>query len=391
MPTPAPARWLPIVPLTFTLALAVIPLASHAQPADRHGGGFEDPDGYGGAGYGGAGYGGRSPSPAFLMTAHNQLVRFDDSGQHPIMDLPLAANGVVTEHEYSEVSVDPATGRWFMTRQRIGSNGTSDGSWHILYGDRDHLIADVSGDPACGTTEGTCFEHPLAFTVDGAGILTTSSTRHGTTIGRYRFGSAGRTQLVGRSVGTTLAISRRQDRAVYASRGGFTIIGWDRNGPITTSKKVKVRAPGALSAFSITADTIYYERETKGGRVEYERYSLATGKRAIIHRVIGSAPWPPVSTKARGTVLAYDCSSIDWPYRCDLVEFSGAQTRTAVRDIANLKDVTSDGHTLMATRAALDTPNQTDLVLIDVDTGADLAVYPGLVFPGLASGGVFAP
>ena len=368
------------------VALAAVPLVTAAQPApvDPYGGatyGVPSDGGaaYGGATYGGATYGGAGHSaPAVLVDDSTiGVVRLDLGGRRTVMAAP--GDGRIRAHSYQALVVDEGSGRWFVTRQ---AKRGAVRPWTVIFGDRTGMVAEVAGDPACGARKPACFELPLAFTPDGAAVLTVSARSAGATLARYVFGRAGRQLLAGKAIATRLALARDHARAAYARRGGLTLIDWTARGPRPRDPGQAVAIGGDLDQLVMLDEAVLFRREVGRDRrrtTTLEVLDLATGDREVVYRPRHTLTWAPLPAPARGSAFVHDCDRARGDRGCDVVEVTVAGARTMARGVVRAHDVSADGRYLLASRyprgADVRATAWPDLVVVELATGRDVVVH----------------
>ena len=380
------------------VALAAAPLVTAAQPApvDPYGGASYGGATYGGATYGGATYGGdayggasyggdapvaaRPRPPAVLAYDWTTgLVRLDDAGRQIVLAAPV--EGRVLAHSYQPLIVDEATGRWFLTRQAKAKTARV---WTLVFGDRRGATAEIAGDPRCGGRGPACFEVPLGFAADGASVLTLSMHATGFTLGRYAFAVAGRRELAGKAIATRLAIAPTQDRAAYVSRGGLALIDWTATGPRPKAPGQLVKLDGSLDRLVMLDEAVLFRRRVTGRdrrvTTTLEVIDRATGDREIVYQPRHELAWAPLEAPARGSAFIHDCDHARGDNPCDVIEVTAVGARAMARGVARALDVSADGRYLLVLRHPRVRAGRAtawpDLVVVDLATGQDAAVYP---------------
>jgi|JI10StandDraft_1071094.scaffolds.fasta_scaffold25770_4 hypothetical protein len=363
----------------------------------RYGGDAYGGDAYGGAsygsdGYGGASYGGDAPSVAIAPVAARPrppavlaydwttgLVRLDDAGRRVVLAAPLA--GRVLAHSYQPLIVDEATGRWFLTRQAKARTART---WTLVFGDHRGATGEIAGDARCGGRGPACFEVPLGFAADGDGVLTVSMHAAGFTLARYGFGQAGRQELAGKAIATRLALAPAQDRAAYVSRGGLTLIDWTARGPRPKARGEHVKIDGELDRLVVLDDALLFRRRVTGRdrkvTTTLEVLDLTTRDREVAYRPRHALEWAPLPAPARGSAFVHDCDHARGDNPCDVIEVTAAGSRAMARGVARALDVSADGRYLLVLRhprvRAARATAWPDLVVLDLASGQDVAVYP---------------
>ena len=341
---------------------------------------------YGGDAYGGASYGGDAPvaarprPPAVLAYDWTTgLVRLDDAGRQIVLAAPV--EGRVLAHSYQPLIVDEATGRWFLTRQAKAKTARV---WTLVFGDRRGATAEIAGDPRCGGRGPACFEVPLGFAADGASVLTLSMHATGFTLGRYAFAVAGRRELAGKAIATRLAIAPTQDRAAYVSRGGLALIDWTATGPRPKAPGQLVKLDGSLDRLVMLDEAVLFRRRVTGRdrrvTTTLEVIDRATGDREIVYQPRHELAWAPLEAPARGSAFIHDCDHARGDNPCDVIEVTAVGARAMARGVARALDVSADGRYLLVLRHPRVRAGRAtawpDLVVVDLATGQDAAVYP---------------
>ncbi len=316
------------------------------------------------------------PSPALLVQTSTELRRFDDQANREVLALPM--RGAITAHSYQPVVVDEASGRWFVSRQAHSDATFPMPRWEIVTSESQGR--GLAGDPSCGVKM-TCFETPVAFTADGAAMITLSSTRVGSMVSRYELATNERRYLTAKP--GALILSPKLDRAAFVSRGGITVVDWTPMGPRARGRTTKVAIPGTLQPIALTDTTLFFVREkgSAGTQDTIEALDLATRKRSTVYRPTSSyVGWDALQAPARSSVFVHDCKSNGGKNPCDLVELTAKGARVAVRGISIAYDISNDGRLVVVQRGATTNVKRAtawnDVVIIDLTTDKDVRVLP---------------
>ena len=89
---------------------------------------------------------------------------------------------------------------------------------------------------------------------------------------------------------------------------------------------------------------------------------------------------PALCAPARGSAFVHDCDYARSDNPCDVIEVTAAGSRAMARGVARALDVSADGRYLLVVRhprvRAARATAWPDLVVLDLASGKDVAVYP---------------
>jgi len=309
---------------------------------------------------------------ALLATFDFDLVRLDDR-RTTIYSIPDAQ---LTRTFAQPALVDERTGRWALTYETLVTKKR--GTWTLVSGDGSGALGSPVQQLPCNRESIRCFEHATAFAAGSDEIILASLTRRGTTIATVD-PSARRSEVaVGRSAGTRFALAPAQDRAVYATRSGLTIVPWNGRG-IGRGKPTKVALRGELDNLVLTDDAVWFMREDTG-RTTLERYDLAMRKRTTMYASPNLvAGWTPMYSRARNAMILVESDEHrvgDRYERKDTLVEVSSQGRGVIADnVSLLYDVSDDGRYVAFGRTSAS--GRAEVAIVDLATRADVRVHAG--------------
>ena len=299
--------------------------------------------------------------PAFIAIVDHAVVKIDATGNRkvlfamPTKDLITvdgSVNGQLREHDYGELRVDAASGRWVLPRQ---SDRALPGT--LIFGDRNGVVAEVPGDPACVSNKrGSCIIAAKMFASSGKYVFIESLRNRGTTLARYTFGQSDRVEIAGPEIATTLTLDEAHQRALYVSRKGIHVTSWQPSSARIAAAPVRIAVNAEDQPPTVVGDDIVYvaKRETPDRRLletTIERATLPTGKRTVVKRATNlTLPFAlqGFRSSTQGVYFADHAAKDGKAYegckrKCVTYLLEGSASRVVAEAVDLLVDVSSDG------------------------------------------------
>ncbi len=313
------------------------------------------------------------PTASVIGITDQAVVRIDSEGnRYELLQLPTTdivtttgeKNGTRRTHEYGALLVHEATGRWALPRS---TNSTGAG-WTILFGDINGHVIEVPADPACGHRKSFCSVAIKTFSLDGDYVFAESLHSRGTSVLRYQFGAAAATTVAGPEIANHLTLDPLGRRAIYRTAAGLHVVPWSAtDDKIATSKPI-VAMPLVEDTPSTDGEFVYAVNHGKArGATWLEGIALTDGARSAVYQL--QQRRLPLGVKrlaTRAGVFFLDvpeAPATDCDGRCSLRVVVDGNVRLLARNVAALRDVSDNGHSVLITHAG-----STDVFVIDVET-----------------------
>ena len=237
-----------------------------------------------------------------------------------------------------------------------------------MFGDINGNVVEVPADPACGHSKSFCSVAIKTFSLDGNYLFVESLQSRGTSLLRYRFGAAEAKTIAGPDIANHLTLDPLGNRAMYRTAAGLHVVPWNAtDDKIATSKPLLV-LPLVDDAPSTDGEFVYAVNQAKPrGATWLDGIAIGSGERTEVYRP--NQQRLPLGVKRLATKAGVffldlpDAPASDCDGRCSLRVVVDGNVRLIARDVASLRDVTDNGHSVLLTHAG-----SFDIFIVDVDT-----------------------
>ncbi len=313
------------------------------------------------------------PTASVIGITDQAVVHVDNEGKrYELFQLPTTdivtttgeKNGTRRTHEYGALLVHEPTGRWALPRS---TNSTGAG-WTILFGDINGHVIEVPADPTCGHSKSFCAVAIKTFSLDGDYVFVESLQSRGTSLLRYRFGAAEAKTIAGPDIANHLALDPLGSRAIYRTAAGLHVVPWTSTDDKIATSKPLVVMPLVDDAPSTDGEFVYAVTQAKPRAGTWlDGIALGSGERTAVYRP--NQQRLPLGVKRLATKAGVffldlpNAPATDCDGRCSLRVVVDGNVRLIARNVAALRDVSDNGHSVLITHTGSD-----DVFVIDVET-----------------------